>query len=74
MKKKDGSWHFYVNYKASKQVSIKDEFPISSIGELRAIAIFSKLDLRSSYIYPSDIEKIVVQTHEGHYVMLYEPF
>lgn len=53
VKKKDGSWRFYVDYHAWNQVAIKDCYPILVINELldklHKASYFTKLDLKSEY-------------------------
>lgn len=82
VKKKDGSWHMYIDYKVIYKITIKDRFLILAIDELldklHKATFFIKLDLRLGYhqscVHDTNITKIVFHTHDGHYEFLVMPF
>lgn len=71
IKKHDSTWLFCMDYRALKDRTIKDKFPIPIVDELLDeldnTKFFIKLDLLSGYhqvlMHPADLEKTAFHMH-----------
>lgn len=82
VKKKDGGWRLYVDYRALNNLTVKNRYHIPLIedlfDELGGAQIFSKLDLKFGYhqirVKEEDWYKTAFQTHSGNFKFLVMPF
>lgn len=49
VRKGDGSWRMYIDYRMLIESTIKDKYPFPMVDELFPSVVFSKLDLRLGY-------------------------
>eukprot|EP00794_Sanderia_malayensis_P015550 gene15550-biopygen13260 len=76
VKKKDGSYRFYVDYRKLNGITIRDAHPLPRVDDLldalNGSKIFSTLDLRQGYwqvsMDPQDSEKTAFVLYLGHVV------
>nr|GEW81662.1 putative reverse transcriptase domain-containing protein [Tanacetum cinerariifolium] len=75
IKKKDGSFRMYIDYRELNKLIIKNRYPLSRINDLfdqlQGLSVYSKINLRSGYhqlrVRDEDIQKTVFRTRYGHY-------
>jgi hypothetical protein len=82
VKKHDGTWRFYDDYRIHNSHAVLDMFPIlvvdELLDELRSARFFTKLDLHSGYhqvLRDADgVAKTAFRTHHGHFEFLVMSF
>jgi hypothetical protein len=75
VRKKDGTWRFYIDYRYLNALTLKSKFPIpvfdELMDELARARWFTSLDLNAGYhqvrLKPGEEFKTAFQTHFGHF-------
>ena len=75
VKKKDDNWKLCVDYRQLNKLTTKNKYPLPRIDDLldqlRGVAMFSKIDLRSGYhhilVKLEDMQKTTFRSRYGHY-------
>jgi hypothetical protein len=53
IRKKDGSWRIFIDYRQMNKATIKNRYPLPRIDDLfdqlKGVTVFSKINLRSGY-------------------------
>nr|GFC67736.1 putative reverse transcriptase domain-containing protein [Tanacetum cinerariifolium] len=74
VKKKDGSFRMYIDYRELNRLTVKNHYPLLRIDDLfdqlQWSSVYSKIDLRSGYhqlrVREEDIPKTAFRTRYGH--------
>ncbi|GJU12926.1 putative reverse transcriptase domain-containing protein [Tanacetum coccineum] len=82
VKKKDGSFWTFIDYRELNKLTIKNRYLLPRIydlfDQLQGSQYFSKIDLRSGYhqlrVHEDDIPKTVFKTRYGHFKFTVMPF
>ncbi|GKC48162.1 putative reverse transcriptase domain-containing protein [Tanacetum coccineum] len=82
VKKKDGSFRMYIDYRELNKLTVKNRYPLPRFDDLfdqmQGASVYSKTDLRSGYhqlrVREEDIPKTAFRTRYGHYEFLVMPF
>ncbi|GKD31931.1 putative reverse transcriptase domain-containing protein [Tanacetum coccineum] len=82
VKKKDGSFRIYIDYRELNKLTVKNRYPLPRIDDLfdqlQGSSVYSKIDLRSGYhqlrVRDEDIPKTAFRTRYGHYEFQVMPF
>ncbi|GJZ09431.1 putative reverse transcriptase domain-containing protein [Tanacetum coccineum] len=82
VKKKDGSFRMFIDYRELNKLTVKNQYPLPRIDDLfdqlQGSIVYSKTDLRSGYhqlrVRDEDIPKTAFRTRYGHYEFQVMPF
>nr|GFB51240.1 putative reverse transcriptase domain, ribonuclease H-like domain, aspartic peptidase domain protein [Tanacetum cinerariifolium] len=82
VKKKDGSFRMYIDYRELNELTVKNRYPLPRIDDLfdqlQGSSVYSKIDLRAAYhqlrVREEDVSKTTFRTRYGHYEFQVMPF
>ncbi|GJU39682.1 putative reverse transcriptase domain-containing protein [Tanacetum coccineum] len=82
VKKKDGSFRMFIDYRELNKLTVKNRYPLPRIDDLfdqlQGSSVYSKIDLRTGYhqlrVREEDIPKTAFRTRYSHYEFQVMPF